>query len=260
MKHFWNQGAKENPYYWVMTGKKDWEKDEFYAEGKRHVAELVIPFLQEHNISPEESKRMTFLDIGCGTGRMTVQLHPLFRTVIGTDVSEEMIERAKIDHKNSQVQFYTTSGKDLECIASSSIDVAFSYAVYQHVDTKSALVENLTELHRVLRTGGVAKIECRGYPGNPPGKVVWFTSFERFYVAIVLWRNFIPIPFIRFFTPLYGVCIRRSELHSILSKMGFRSVRVYSQGLRHLWVEVVKVLVFFLPTIIEGGECCMLAA
>ncbi len=240
MKAFWNKGAAENPYHWVMTGKKHWEKQEYYMEGQKHVEEMVLPFVRDHVPRLEDCASKTFLDIGCGTGRMTIFLKPFFREVIGTDVSEEMIKQATLDHQGTGVRFHATSGVDLHALESESVDIGFSFAAYQHIPRKSAVVSNMREVYRVLKPNGFAKIEVRGAPGNPPGKVVWFRGFERCYLAFVLWRGVIPILFMRFYTPLYGACFGEKELYNILRSIGFQSIKVYKKNMRHLWAEITK--------------------
>lgn len=238
MQQYWDCAASESAYGSVMTAKKDWDKDEYYAEGKKHVEELVIPFLQKHNIQHANEK--TIVDIGCGTGRMSVFLREIFGKVIGTDVSAEMIQKAKEDHAHTDIRFLATSGSDLKDIPSDTADIVFSYATLQHVNTLSSLESNLKEIFRILKTGGRMKVEVRGEPGNPAGKVVWFMTTEHYYLALVLWRNIIPLPFFRRFTPLYGVCLTQKHFKKMLENIGFTEVELYTPGNRHLWAEARK--------------------
>lgn len=237
MQQYWDTSAAKNAYGSVMTARKDWSKDEYYQEGKKHVEELVVPFLNKKGIT--NTSAMTIVDLGCGTGRMSRFLRDRFNTVIGTDVSKEMIETAKRDHSDTDISFFATSGVDLAPIQSESVDVVFSFATLQHVSSKTAVIQNLKECFRVLKTGGHLKIEVRGEPGNPAGRVLWFKGFNHFYIALVLWRNLIPAPFFRRYTPLYGACFQPQELASILKSIGFQSVETYRVGGRHLWAEAI---------------------
>jgi ubiquinone/menaquinone biosynthesis C-methylase UbiE len=238
MKEFWNRRAAKDPYAAVMTAKGHWEKEEYYEEGRRLTEELVLPYLRKRGIAHPQS--LTALDIGCGTGRMTRWLSGLFGKTIGTDISEELILQARNDHRDREIEFLLTDGQHLTGIASGSIDVAFSFAVFQHIPQKTIVWENFREVYRVLTPGGLAKIEVRGEPGNPPGRVVWFWGGERRYVAFVLWRGWLPLLFSRAYSPLYGACFTERELRGQLRAMGFKSVVTYREGGRHLWVELEK--------------------
>ena len=237
MDQFWDKRAADDPYHWVMTEKHGWEEDEYYNTGKEHVETLVLPFIREHNKSPSD---LSILDIGCGTGRMAKFLADHFHTVIGTDVSKEMIDKAQEDHADLNIEFLVTTGRDLQQIASNSLDVCFSFATLQHVSRKSWVIAHFAEIHRILKDGGHAKIEVRGEPGNPAGKVLWFKGLERMYIALVLWRKIVPLPFFRLYNPLYGACFTEQELNSICTNIGFKGVKTYREGGRHLWVELQK--------------------
>jgi len=237
MDQYWDTLATEDAYHGVMTEKYGWDKEEYYRTGKEHVEQLVMPFVQKTGVDTSQS---SILDIGCGTGRMDRFLAEHFQKVIGTDVSAEMIEKAKEDHVGTSIDFLVTSGKDLHEVQSDSMDVVFSYATLQHVSRKSWVCNHFRDVFRILKKDGVAKMEVRGAPGNPPGRVVWFRGLERCYITLVFWRGFLPLPFLRFYNPLYGACFKKTELTSILKKAGFASVETSLEGGRHLWAEVRK--------------------
>lgn len=236
MKGFWNQSASDNAYHSVMTAKIDWNNKEYYLEGKKCVEEFLVPFLNKKGIKD----RMSILDLGCGTGRTTIHFLEYFDTVVGTDVSEEMIAVAKNDHADSGIKFLATSGEDLKELDSESFNMVFSFATLQHINTRKGVEKNIEEIYRILKPGGCAKIEVRGAPGDPPGRLLWFRGFNHFYIGLFLWHGIFPILLGRLFTPLYGACFTEKQLRSILLRIGFINIEAYTLGGRHLWAEIQK--------------------
>lgn len=47
-----------------------------------------------------QNKNQCILDLGCGTGALTVKLNDLAKTVIGVDQSENMIKKAQEQYSN----------------------------------------------------------------------------------------------------------------------------------------------------------------
>jgi ubiquinone/menaquinone biosynthesis C-methylase UbiE len=229
MKSDWNQKGTENAYGWVMTGRKDWTTDEYYATGKEHVDKYITPLFMGKNTSS-----MAAIDIGCGTGRMVRYME--FGRVVGTDVSASMIDKARMD--NPGYEFHLTDGVSLRAISTSSIDFAFSYATLQHLTLKSYLKGTFNEIYRILKPGGTARINVRSFPGDPRGTVIWWKSFNRGFFAFTKIRG-ITVPYFRFYDPLFGVCVKEDEL--------LKMVRQFSQATpwrdgprRNLWVDLVK--------------------
>lgn len=234
----WNKRAEENAYYWVRTDREQWDKQEYYAEGERDVSRYVLPFLASNGVDP---KTLHALDIGCGTGRLTRALANVFRDVIGVDVSEKMVATAKRDNADvPNADFRVTSGIALDGIPDASIDFCFSFITFQHIPRKSIVIRYFAEILRALKTGGVAKIQVRGAPGKAGGNVVRFLGFDRFYVALVLWNGWLPLPWIRRYDTLFGACFRRTELERTLMQLGFGNVRVFHENAKYLWAEVRK--------------------
>jgi SAM-dependent methyltransferase len=229
MQSDWNQKGAENAYGWVMTGKKDWGAVEYYATGKEHVDKYITPLFVGKNTST-----LTAIDIGCGTGRMTRYMS--FGRVIGTDVSDTMIAKARAD--NTGQEYYVTDGVSLPDIHTNSVDFAFSYATLQHLTRKSYLKNTFSEIYRILKPGGTARIHVRGFPGDARGTVVWWKSFNRGFFAFTKIRG-ITVPYFRFYDPLFGVCVKDPELKWMVRQ--FSKATLWCDGPRRsLWVDLVK--------------------
>jgi ubiquinone/menaquinone biosynthesis C-methylase UbiE len=105
--------------------------------------------LDEFGVGPDE----TVIDIGCGTGNLTIallgRLSPEGR-VISVDISPAMVERARAKVDDPRVEFLVEDAADLP-LKDESADRIICYSVWPHLDGPSAAVE---EFRRILRPGG----------------------------------------------------------------------------------------------------------
>jgi len=96
----------------------------------------------------------TFLEIGCGIGRVAVQLAPVVRRWIGCDVSSNMLSHAARRLAGmGNVELVPINGFDLHPIPDASVDVVYCTVVFMHLEEwdRYAYVK---EAHRVLKPGG----------------------------------------------------------------------------------------------------------
>ena len=96
----------------------------------------------------------TFLEIGCGVGRVGRELAPRVRKWIGCDVSENMLKHARQRcAARSNVELVAISGYDLKPVPDASIDVVYCTVVFMHLEEwdRYAYVK---EAFRVLKPGG----------------------------------------------------------------------------------------------------------
>lgn len=94
------------------------------------------------------------LDFGCGNGAQTLLLAPAFQKTTGVDINEEFLEGFRQSIKSSpapeRLQALATGG-GLVDLPSSSVDVATSFTVLEHVPDEKAVLD---DLHRLLKPGG----------------------------------------------------------------------------------------------------------
>ena len=103
------------------------------------------------------SQKRVVLDIGCGIGRIAVDLAPRVKEVHGIDVSARMIETAlRRCHGLSNVKLLKSSGRDLHEFGDASIDAALAVDTFPYLhQSGAALVATFfAETARVLRPGG----------------------------------------------------------------------------------------------------------
>ena len=113
------------------------------------------------------SEANTALDIGCGVGRVSFAMAKDFSKVLGIDVSEVMIEKAK-EYRRSlsieNVEFFANNGMNLSQIPNNSVDFIFSYLTLQHCPSSTQVLKYIEEFSRTLKPKGVCLFQTRVSP------------------------------------------------------------------------------------------------
>jgi ubiquinone/menaquinone biosynthesis C-methylase UbiE len=113
---------------------------------------------------PHLSAGMSLLDVGCGPGNITADLASRLGegSVVGVDVSQEVIERARSQYDattHPNLSFRVANVYELD-VAEKSFDVVYAHQVLQHL---SRPVDALREIRRVLKPGGVLAVRDGDY-------------------------------------------------------------------------------------------------
>jgi ubiquinone/menaquinone biosynthesis C-methylase UbiE len=91
---------------------------------------------------------------------MTKALAAIFGEVHATDVSGEMISRARERLSTVEnVHFYETNGYDLSELPDEHFDIVLSAFVFQHIPIEEIIRSNLSEALRVLRPDGILRFQ-----------------------------------------------------------------------------------------------------
>src|ERR1700722_8780105 len=162
MRNDWNARAREDAGYYVAFGRRDQDDAEFYATATEMVGSLESE-LRRVPLSSRGSWRA--LEIGCGPGRLMRPLSRHFVEIDGVDVSNEMIPIARerlINLPNAHP--HHTDGASLSLFPDETFEFVYSYAVFQHIPSREVVVQYLRETHRVLKTGGLARLQFNGLP------------------------------------------------------------------------------------------------
>lgn len=122
-------------------------KHDFVAEYGKGLLEFV-----------PENKKLSILDLGCGTGTLTAQLSKYADTLIGIDSSESMIAKARAQY--GFINFMVCDA--LELPFENQFDIVFSNAVFHWISDHKAL---LNKVHKVLKPNGSLICEF-GAAGN----------------------------------------------------------------------------------------------
>ncbi|MCM1498335.1 MAG: class I SAM-dependent methyltransferase [Clostridium sp.] len=123
------------------------KKHDFVAEYGKGLLEFV-----------PRNDGQAILDLGCGTGVLTVQLAELCNKIVGVDSSRSMIDKAK--EQFSSIEFMVCDALALPF--ENEFDVVFSNAVFHWISDHDALLKSI---HKVLKPQGLLVCEF-GASGN----------------------------------------------------------------------------------------------
>jgi SAM-dependent methyltransferase len=176
MRSYWDERARENAVWYVDTSLdyRQPDMDAFFATGER----VVQMALLEAPVAPKG--RGLAIEIGPGLGRICKALAAHFDRVVGIDISEEMVERARQLVDDPAVSFEVGNGVDLAGVESDSADFVVTFTVLQHLPEASLVESYLREAARVLKPGGVLCAQWNNLPHPLLWKLrVWWWQLRR---------------------------------------------------------------------------------
>jgi SAM-dependent methyltransferase len=152
----WEAFGKEDPLWAILAlpGKRfgRWQIDEFFETGVAEVRELMRRL--DAIGYPEHRDRA--LDFGCGVGRLTQALAGPFAEVVGVDIAESMLSRARfLNRFGTRCSYRHNDRSNLRVFRGRNFDLVYTAYVLQHMALPYAR-GYVAEFIRVLRPGGVA--------------------------------------------------------------------------------------------------------
>ena len=128
----------------------------------------------------------TIVDVGCGMGRTMRPYSSIFKNVIGTDISAEILAQAKqycADRTN--IEFIVGNGREIP-LADNSVEFVYSGGVLQHIPSLDVILNYFKEGVRILEPGGILNFSFQtwytsregGIDGNRVGAQVTATDIE----------------------------------------------------------------------------------
>lgn len=212
LKEKWNDLARENQYYYTNPDTKSGKKvDEFEIKEtgaldyQRYVAGDTT--LQEHLGNFQDR---VALEIGVGVGRMTESLANNFQQVYGIDISPLMVETARKRLAGLTNVVLAETGGNVIPYPDNYFDFIFSYLVFKHFPDLRLVEDYFCEIKRVLRPGGLAKVQVR--TGPAPHLWQWFR----------------------------GVSLTPEAARSLVEGAGLAVIKMESENKKSLWLWFIK--------------------
>ncbi len=207
----WEKKAQKHSRYYANTRTKSGTgvtEEEIRETGKSDYDRHIRRDSNILNLLNAEGEKRA-LDFGSGIGRMTEFFADDFDVVHGIDVSETMIAQALSRVPKQNISFVTFDGYTLP-YGGEYFDFIFSYLVLQHVPTKRDMENYFESFYRILRNGGIAKIQLRG--GRGVKKWEWS----------------------------YGVSFTPEEAILLAEKHGFTVLDHQVEGVKNVWLTLQK--------------------
>lgn len=175
----WQGNAEADPLWVILTdpryyGRK-WSVAEFFATGEEEI-KRVFGYMSKASIAAPTG---SFLDFGCGVGRLSRALRQRFEGGFGIDISPKMIELARTHVEG--VEFLVNQTDSLKSFADDSVDLVYSHIVLQHIPNEYQR-RYIDEFLRILRPGGMVVFQIPIELINP--EVVFVPAAYRFRHAV----------------------------------------------------------------------------
>ncbi|WP_246941913.1 class I SAM-dependent methyltransferase [Bacillus pinisoli] len=202
MFNWHNEAAKkwdEKADFWNQSSKDMWE------HGSRST---IIPFIKEHIPAGN------VLDAGCGDGYGSLLLHKEGYQVTGIDLSGKMVEKAKLQDTNENVQFMEADIAKMP-FPNDTFDAVMAINSFEWVNDPLMV---LKEFSRVLTESGYACIGLLGPTAAPR-----HNSYVRLYGEDVICNTMMPW-----------------ELEKLATENGFKLVNghgVYKRGVTEVTIK-----------------------
>lgn len=157
---------------------KYWERDfaQHEKKARNNNYESILDYLDVNwcpgkkfyeILKPYITPNSVILEIGCGLGRISRWvISNSFGQLYLTDISEVILRKAKKILKNRKnVFFERITGEGPSIFKKHKFDIVFSFGTFFHFDIQQ-VYNYFTEIHRVLKSGGICIIEFKDLTDN----------------------------------------------------------------------------------------------
>jgi ubiquinone/menaquinone biosynthesis C-methylase UbiE len=131
-----------------------------YEDAKRAEAYAKLEFPGTYYLAYRDLPEIIFehvkgrkaMDFGCGTGRSSRFLRKLGFDVVGVDISEDMVRKAR--EIDCDGDYRVVVDGDLSLFEDRSFDLVLSVFTFDNIPTLEKKVRNFSEIKRLLKSGG----------------------------------------------------------------------------------------------------------
>ncbi|HWW53854.1 MAG TPA: class I SAM-dependent methyltransferase [Acidimicrobiales bacterium] len=226
MARYWDDRAQENALWYVDTSL-DYDHpdmDHFLATGWEILREALL------DAPVQPATKGVAVEIGCGVGRICRALTEQFEQVIGIDISETMVARARQLVPSARFEV----GTDLSAVADDSADFVTSFTVFQHMPRAALIDAYVAEAGRVLRSGGVFAAQWNNlpHPWRWKARGVWWRLRHRVGGRFALDQRVAP--------QFVGMRLPFDDMADMVRRAGLEVQATAKLGTLYAWVWATK--------------------
>lgn len=149
MRRDWNRRVAHDYLFWMSDAHADLEA--MWVAGERDIAQLF----QDLDL-PQTA---TGVELGCGVGRLIKAARKRLGRVIGLDVSQEALTKAReLLGEDDGVEFSLGNGIDFNGIGTGAVDFVYSFAAISSIPTQ-VVAHYFLDTYRILRPRGVFRMQ-----------------------------------------------------------------------------------------------------
>lgn len=191
---YYKHSKEVDPYFAVIPYEK-YKKDnlsdaalsEFFESGEAHI-EKIWTLIEDNFV--KDFRPVNSIDFGCGVGRLTLPIARRGKTVIGIDISENMLAEARRNAEKFDLENTTfVKGDETLSMVSGKFDFVHSYIVFQHIKPRigEMIFKRLVEM---LNVGGIGVLHLTYHNSNfSTAQKVRFSLYRDFPFTFKI-RNF----------------------------------------------------------------------
>lgn len=161
--HYFNRGSRAG--YQRLTANQFLEAE---FERNRSSRERICDQILSPRLKPDHQ----VLEIGCGPGFLTQAVAKCVRTVYACDISIGVLECSRVINGASNIHYIYSGESGFAQIADSSLNLAYSFAVIQHL--REPVIRSLFMVAgKKLRPGGICLFQIQLDDGRWKSESAW---------------------------------------------------------------------------------------
>jgi SAM-dependent methyltransferase len=146
--------------------KKEFLEAEY--ERNRSTRERIIRQVLAPHLRPADQ----VLDIGCGPGFLARAVSPRVQRIFACDISQGVLECARVINGAANINYIYSGESGFAQIEDSSLNLAYSFAVFQHV--RESIIQSLFAVaSQKLRPGGQCVFQVQLDDGKWKSEQAW---------------------------------------------------------------------------------------
>jgi SAM-dependent methyltransferase len=155
----WEDFARDDPEFFILTDLDDLRRsgesrhDAFYRSGRETASVLMDA------AAPYHEERGVALEIGAGLGRLALAVAPSFEHMRAVDLSETMLGMLGERAADKGIENLSTYLPDQDWSQPESVDFAYSYLVFQHIQKTEVIERYLKLIGTTLKPTGCALLQ-----------------------------------------------------------------------------------------------------